>query len=104
MPISRTQAREICTKPELELVESSFAPAVNAFTPARLRSKITRSRKLQDKFRELSREQHRSLKGGSARDRPSNANARTERKARLFEETRERYEKRLARLEESQAS
>jgi hypothetical protein len=103
MPVSRAQAREICTKPELELVESSFSPAVNALTPARLRSKITRTRKLQDKYRELARGQHRSQKQSASNGRTRDSNVRTERKARLFEETRERYEKRLARVEEPQA-
>jgi hypothetical protein len=98
MPVTRPQAREICTKQELELVESSFAPAINAFTPARLRSKITRARKLQDKYRELARKQHRNVKRGSSGAGTRAANARTERKARLFEETRGRFEKRLAKV------
>jgi hypothetical protein len=99
MPISRPQAREICTKPEMELVEASFAPAINALTPARLRSKITRARKLQDKYREMARSQHRTVKDKNPTARLRNNNVRTERKARLFEETRIRFEKRLARLE-----
>jgi hypothetical protein len=99
MPVTRAQAKEICTKTELELVEASFAPAVNALTPAQLRTKITRARKVQDKNRDLSRAQNRSTKAQGSR----NANARTDRKARLFDETRERFEKRLARLEETAA-
>jgi hypothetical protein len=99
MPISRPQAREICTKPEMELVEASFAPAINALTPARLRSKITRARKLQDKYQEMARSQHRTVKDKNPTARLRNNNVRTERKARLFEETRIRFEKRLARLE-----
>jgi hypothetical protein len=101
MAISRGQAKEICTKPEFELVEASFAPTVNSFTPARLRSKISRTRKLQDKYRELARTQHRSLKDGASSKRNRDSNARTERKAKLFEETRERFEKRLQKLEET---
>jgi hypothetical protein len=99
MPITRGQAKEICTKPELELVEASFAPAVNTLSPARLRQKIGRARKLQDKYRELARTQHRALKDAEPASRGRAANARTERKARLFEETRERFEKRLERSE-----
>jgi hypothetical protein len=99
MPITRPQAREICTKDELELVESSFAPAVNALTPARLRSKIGRTRRLQDKYRELARAQHRTLKDDASKRR-RDANQRTEKKAKLFEETRERFEKRLAGMDE----
>jgi hypothetical protein len=98
MPITRPQAREICTKDEFELVESSFTPRVKTLTPTRLRSKITRSRKLQDKFRELARTQNRATKGEGDR-KVRDANVRTERKAQLFEETRERFEKRLAEVE-----
>jgi hypothetical protein len=98
MPITRPQAREICTKDELELVESSFNPRVKTLTTTRLRSKITRSRKLQDKYRELARSQHRAGKGEAKRS-PKDTNVRTERKAQLFEETRERFEKRLAEVE-----
>jgi hypothetical protein len=99
MPVTRPQAREICTKPEMELVEASFAPAVNRLTPARLRSKIDRARKLQDKFRDLARTQGRAVKGEGSDRRSRDTNARTERKSRLFEETRERFEKRLEQLE-----
>jgi hypothetical protein len=102
MPVSRAQARAICTKPELELVEASFPPAVNALTPARLQSKIQRARKLQDKYRDLGRTQNRQVKGGAKggarRATGRDANVRTERKARLFEETRQRFEKRLERM------
>jgi hypothetical protein len=97
MPVSRAQAKEICTKPEYELVEASFRPAVTELTPARLRSKIERARKLQDKYRDLSRQQNRGTKE-TERSRQA-SNLRTERKSRLFEETRERFEKRLAQLE-----
>jgi hypothetical protein len=99
MSISQTEAREICTKLELELVDASFAPAINALTPARLRSKINRTRKLQDKFRDLARSQHRTLKGKASATRLQNKNARTEQKTQLFEETRVRFETRLAELE-----
>jgi hypothetical protein len=97
MPVPRAEAKEICTKPEYELVEASFRPAITALTAPRLRSKINRARQLQDKYRDLSRRQNRSTKqAGRSRDA---ANLRTERKARLFAETRERFEKRLTQVE-----
>jgi len=99
MTISRTEAKDICTKPEFELVEASFSPEVKAFSPARLRSKIARARKLQDKYRDLSRKQNRETKETD----PSrgSANTRTEQKATLFDETRERFEAQLALSETS---
>jgi hypothetical protein len=93
MPITRSEAKDICTKPEFELVESSFSPAVKSLSPARLKSKIGRARKLQDKYRDLARKQNRETKGSD----PSReaANKRTEQKATLFDETRERFEAQL---------
>jgi hypothetical protein len=101
MPVSRSQAREICTKPEMELVEASFPPSVNALSPARLRQKVSRARRLQDKFRDLAQKQNRASKGDTPTGRGPRANARTERKARLFDETRARFEKRLEQAEAS---
>lgn len=99
MPVSRAQAKEICTKPEFELVEASFRPAVTELTPARLRSKAQRARRLQDKYRDLAERQNRGTKETQPGRPRSRANQRTERKARLFAETRERFEKRLAQVE-----
>jgi hypothetical protein len=99
MPVTRAQAKEICTKPEYELVESSFRPAVTSLTAARLRSKVERSRKLQDKFRELAKKQNRESKEKQSGQARGTSNQRTERKAQLFAETRERFEKRLAEVE-----
>lgn len=99
MPITRTQAKEICTKPEYELVEASFRPAVTGLSAARLRSKLERARRLQEKYRDLARQQHRTSKERTPARPRGASNLRTERKARLFAETRERFEKRLAQLE-----
>lgn len=96
MAISREQAKEICTKPEFELVEASFPPTVLQLTPARLRSKAERSRKLQDKYRDLSRGQSRKLKESNPSSRLQNSNQRTKQKAQLFGEVRDRFEEHLA--------
>jgi hypothetical protein len=102
MPLTRAQAKEICTTPELELVESSFRPAITSLTAARLRSKIERTRKLQDKYRQLAEKQNRETKETQPGRQRGGANQRTERKAKLFVETRERFEKRLAEVEAKQ--
>jgi hypothetical protein len=99
MAVSMAKAREVCNKAEMELVESSFSPAVKRLTPARLKSKIGRARKMADKFNDLSRKQNRSTKeSASGRD---NANARTALKATVFAETVERFERRLAEVDGS---
>jgi hypothetical protein len=95
MAISVQEAKELCTKDELELVEASYPPRIDTFTPARLRQKIDRSRRLQDRYRDLSRRQNRKTKAGVTI--PSrNSNERTARKSELFAEVRERFENRLA--------
>jgi hypothetical protein len=97
MPVTRAQAKEITTAPEYELVVASFAPDVKRFSEAQLKQKVSRARRLQDKYRELARRQQRDVKESGRR----NAAQRTERKARLFEEVRERFERRLDALAEA---
>jgi hypothetical protein len=103
MPISLEQAKELCTQDEFKLVETSFPPAVEGITPARLRQKIARSRRLQDKYRDLSRRQNRGTKASDT-SRARASNERTAQKAELFVEVRERFENRLGALESRAAS
>ena len=102
MTITRKEAREVATADELELVEESFSPAVRAYDSNDLKKRITRARRARDKYRDLAQRQgvasKRRGRGGSG------DNARTEFKARLFRETLERLEKRLAVVEAEEAS
>lgn len=94
MTIPRTTAKQICTQSEYELVLASFSPEVERLHPTRIGVKRDRARKLADKYRQLLRKQDRALKGdASAKDRE--VNARTEKKMKLFDETRARFEKRV---------
>lgn len=91
--ISRDQAKQLSSAPEWPLIDHSYPPALERASSAQLREYATQARRLHDKYRELARDQHRSRKAkgsGQADD-----NARTEQKAQLFEEARERYEARL---------
>jgi hypothetical protein len=99
MAISRSIAARLCTKPELELVEASFPPDVKQLTPVRLRQKVERTRRIRDKYRDLSKRQRLESRGKTdpRRSRPAQGNANTERKATLFDETLGRFEKQLAR-------
>jgi hypothetical protein len=99
MAVSMAKAREVCTKEEMELVESSFPPHVKKLTPARLRSKVARARKLGDKFSDLARKQNRASK--EADRSPEKANVRTELKSRIFAETLQRFERRLEEVSSS---
>jgi 23S rRNA pseudoU1915 N3-methylase RlmH len=91
MPLTRQQAKEITTAAEFELVSASFHPAVRELSPAKLKQNAERARRLQEKNRELARKQQREAKASARRG----VAVRTERKARLFDEVRARFEKRL---------
>jgi hypothetical protein len=102
MSITRNEAREVTTADEQELVEESFYPAVRAFDSRDLKSRITRARKLRDKYRDLSQRQgiasKRKGRGGSG------DNERSRMKARLFSETLERLEKQLVKVSHEEAN
>jgi hypothetical protein len=101
MAISRTTARRLCTKPEFELVEASFAPHVKTLSPARLRQKVARTRRLRDKYRDLARRQRLEARGKRSpqRARPAQGHDNTDRKATLFQEVLDRFEAQLGRAE-----
>jgi hypothetical protein len=94
MAISRSSAARLCTAQELELVEASHPSTAKHLSPARLRQKVSRSRKLRDKYRDLSKRQRLEARG--KRDprsaRPARGHENTDRKVRLFQETLERFE------------
>lgn len=102
MTISRDRARELCTRDEFELVEESRGKGIDRLGPSELRARIRRARGLRDKYRALARQQSGEARG--KRDpkstRPAAGSANTELKAELFGETQERFEARLAEVED----
>jgi histone H1/5 len=105
MAITRAQAQKICTNPEMQLVLASLADGIGKLTAVQLRSKISRVRTLRDKNLDLFRRQSTSTKAATRTKRGNTgaANANTERKAQLFDETLKRFEARLAKLETAAA-
>ena len=101
MPVRTPEARQLCTKTELDLYLASLARAVKTLTPARLRSKAGRARRLRDKYRQLADAQDREARGKlqPRRRRAAEGSTRTRRKQRLFAETLGRFQERLAVLE-----
>ena len=102
MPVSRKQAKQLCTASEYALVEESFAPPVNALSQADLKDRIKRLRNLRDKFRDLEQRQALEAKGTRrpSGSRPAQGHGGTSAKVAIFQETLARFEKRLAALEE----
>jgi hypothetical protein len=105
MAITRAQAQKICTTPELQLVLASLADGIGKLSAVQLRSKISRVRTLRDKNLDLFRRQSTSTKAATSSKRGNTgaANANTERKAQLFDESLKRFEARLAKLETAAA-
>jgi len=101
MAYNRNHARALCSESEFKLFTASLADEITAHTPAQLRSKIERTRKLRDKYRDLFKRQrlsNRERTGSKKGDRPD-SNARTEDKVKLFSEALGRFEARAVKLD-----
>lgn len=92
MAITTREARQLSTASEWTLVESSLPSRVRELSPARLRSRIERARKLRDKYVDLARRQHRRTRSKRSGQPNERLNARTKRKAVLFSEVLVRYQ------------
>lgn len=102
MAISRERAKQLCNQREFELVEASWGRGLQELTPARLRQKVQRARTLRDKFRDLARQQAGEARGkrDARSTRPAQGNRNTKLKARIFDEALERFQERLAAMED----
>ena len=101
MSYTLRQVQTLLTKPELELFQASRATVIKDLTERQLSSKITRSRTLRAKYRDLfQRQTVKTQKGPAAGRRPSgNDNSRTEAKAEVMQEVLGRFEERLAKVQ-----
>jgi hypothetical protein len=81
MIIQPNEARELCSKSEWELVDSSFPPVIEGLSPSDLKSKIDRVGKLHRKCTDLINRQH-----------SESRKLTTRRKAELFAEAIGRFE------------
>jgi hypothetical protein len=100
MAFNRNHARRLCTDAEYALFTASLGDELGELTLAQLRSKIQRTRKLRDKYRDLLKRQrlaNRARTGTKKGDRVD-SNARTSDKAKLFDEALGRFETRAAKL------
>jgi hypothetical protein len=106
MAFTITQARPLLTAAELELFDQSRTAPIKALTLARLRGKVTRTRTLRDKYRDLFRRQTVSVRKAPAtagRSPVGSDNERTQRKAEILQEVLGRFEDRVALLESNLA-
>jgi hypothetical protein len=102
MTYSLATARKWCNNSEFALVTASYAGKEVTWTPALLRAKIERTRKLRDKNRDLHRKMRRANRAatGTKSGTQVTAMAVAEKRTRLFEETLARF---VAKLEKLQA-
>ena len=102
MPVHSGEAKRLLSASEFELFRQSGQREIKTLTPARLKAKIVRARKLRDKSRDLAAQQRGEARG--KRDpkgtRPASNNQRTIRKAEILGIALERFETRLTKLEE----
>lgn len=100
MPITRNEARELCNDREYSLVAESFVPEVRKFSAAQLKKKVEVSRSHADKWRDqLEKQERDAKKAATAKTSPgAKPLTRTRKKARIFQETLQRFEKRLGQL------
>lgn len=105
MTITKPSARKLATQAEWTLLETSYAPLLKDITLGRLKQKITRARKLQDKYRDLARQQRGEARGKrrAKSTRPVAGNENTVNKQLLFTEALERFQGQLTKLESKAA-
>jgi hypothetical protein len=87
MKLSQEAVRRLMTKDETEFIESLAAGRLTETSPARLRQKLGRARRLRDKYRDLAHRQRGEMRGkGEPRSaRPARTNENTLRKVQIFE-------------------
>ena len=100
MAYNRSHARVLCTKSEYELFAASLSDNIRKLTPARLRAKIDRTRRLRDKYRDLYKRQRLATRArtGTKKGNMTDSNTRTEEKAKLFAEALDRLTARADQL------
>lgn len=101
MTYSLATARKWCNDSEFALVTASYAGKEVTWTPALLRAKIERTRKLRNKNRDLHRKMRRANRAatGTKGGTQVTAMAVADKRTRLFEETLARFAAKLEKLQ-----
>lgn len=104
MAYQRTQAQKLLTAAELALFDSGRSTEIRKLSKPELRSKLERSRKLRDKYRDLYRRQRLAVRdaSGTKAGTAGDANRRTQEKEEILAESVARFEARLAHIEKQE--
>jgi len=94
MAITQILAKKWCTKGEMEVIGNSFGEGYKKLPEARLKQKVSLTRKMRDKFRDLAKRQRLEVRGKSSPRgvKAATDNIMTSKKAQLFDEALKRYE------------
>ncbi len=94
MPFNRNHVRAFLAKTEIDLFESSLGADLKALTAADVQRRIDRTRKLRTKYRDLLQRQKLTTRARTASKvgTSGDANERTAKKAKAFDETLMRFE------------
>ena len=105
MAISRRDAKPRCSSAEFALANESYPPDIASFSERELRTRISRTRKLRDKYKDLAAKQAREIRGKAkpTRQKQPTGNAATVLKRDFFAETLERFETKLGIVERRNA-
>lgn len=101
MPFNRNHVRAFLAKTEIDLFESSLGADLKALTAADVHRRIDRARKLRTKYQDLLQRQKLATRARTASKSGArgDANERTEKKAKAFDETLARFEAHASHLE-----
>ncbi len=94
MTFNRNHVRAFLAKTEIDLFESSLGAELKALSAVDVQRRIDRARSLRDKYRDLLRRQKAATRTrtGSNGGKAGDANERTAKKAKAFDETLARFE------------
>jgi hypothetical protein len=89
MAYNRNHARSLCTAAEFQLFAASLADSIRSLTPAQLKARLERARRLRDKYRDLHQRQRLVARARTGSKKGSAE--RTKVKAQLFDEAVKRF-------------
>ncbi len=100
MALNSITAKQLCTKSEFQLFTESLQKNITSLDEKSVKTRISRSRKLRDKYRQTANRQDREARGKQPprRRNPSQGSVATRKKEQLFSESLARFEKRLEKL------
>lgn len=106
MAITLSRAKPLCTKTEWQLLTASTLKGIKRLGQAQLKAKISRCRRLRDKYRDLAQKQRREAlgRGKPGRKKRVPANQNTIRKQEFFADALKRFQSRLADLQSARPS